>query len=505
MRSKKTIWNILTSLVLQVVILLSGFIVRKIIIQVYGSEVNGLISSITQFLAYITLLESGIGPVIKATLYKPISDKNDEEINNILFASEKFFKKIAKIFLVYLILLAFIYPLIIGEQIGYWYTFSLVIIIAISTFAEYYFGMTYKLLLQADQKAYIVSLIQIGGYVLNLLMVVILANNNCNVHILKLVTSGIYVLRPILQNLIIKKIYKFNLKNADKNYKLKQKWDGLAQHIAAVIHTNTDIVILTFASTLSEVSIYSVYATVTNGLRMIVQSFNEGIESMFGNMLAMNEKNNLRNKFGIYEVIFFSVITILYSCALILITPFVKVYTINISDINYCNLIFGYLLVIGEFIWAIRQPYNNLIKSAGHFKETRIGAWLEAGINIVISIALVKIYGLIGIAIGTAVAMLIRTVEFIYYTNKYILERKIIYSIKKIGIMIIEIILIIFISKYMQFAEYDSYISWIVNAISVFICSSTVIVIINLLLYKEERNFIILKLKNLFRRNNENN
>ena len=97
MREKKAIINILTSLVLQFVVLLSGFIVRKIIIQVYGSDVNGLIASITQFLGYITLLESGIGPVIKAALYKPISSKNKEEIKNILFSSEKFFRKIAKI------------------------------------------------------------------------------------------------------------------------------------------------------------------------------------------------------------------------------------------------------------------------------------------------------------------------------------------------------------------------------------------------------------------------
>ena len=116
MRGKKAILNVLSSLVLQIVVLLSGFIVRKIIIQVYGSDINGLISSITQFLGYITLLESGVGPVIKSALYKPIANKNNEEISNILFSSEKFFKKIAKIFIVYLLGLAFIYPVIVANQ-----------------------------------------------------------------------------------------------------------------------------------------------------------------------------------------------------------------------------------------------------------------------------------------------------------------------------------------------------------------------------------------------------
>lgn len=57
-RGKKVVLNIITSLLLQVIILICGFIVPKLIITNFGSDVNGLISSITQFLAYISLLES---------------------------------------------------------------------------------------------------------------------------------------------------------------------------------------------------------------------------------------------------------------------------------------------------------------------------------------------------------------------------------------------------------------------------------------------------------------
>ena len=56
MRSKKAILNIISSLMLQITILICGFIVPKVIITNFGSNVNGLVSSITQFLAYITLL-----------------------------------------------------------------------------------------------------------------------------------------------------------------------------------------------------------------------------------------------------------------------------------------------------------------------------------------------------------------------------------------------------------------------------------------------------------------
>ena len=82
MRSKKAVYNIISTLILQIITIIYGFIVPKIIITSFGSNVNGLVSSITQFLAYITLLESGVGPVIKASLYKPLANKDKQEISN---------------------------------------------------------------------------------------------------------------------------------------------------------------------------------------------------------------------------------------------------------------------------------------------------------------------------------------------------------------------------------------------------------------------------------------
>ena len=115
MRSKKAIYNVVSSLALQFVIILYGFIVPKIIITNFGSDVNGLVSSITQFLAYITLLESGFGPVVKSVLYKPIAEKNKLEIENILKTAENFFRKIAFIFILYIILLCIVYPIMINQ------------------------------------------------------------------------------------------------------------------------------------------------------------------------------------------------------------------------------------------------------------------------------------------------------------------------------------------------------------------------------------------------------
>ena len=74
-RKKKIKLNIVTNIILRVAMALYTFVVARIIIGEYGSEMNGLVSSITNFLAYITLFESGFGPVVKSLLFKPIAKK----------------------------------------------------------------------------------------------------------------------------------------------------------------------------------------------------------------------------------------------------------------------------------------------------------------------------------------------------------------------------------------------------------------------------------------------
>ena len=486
MRSKKAIINIISSLLLQVVMVISNLIVPIFIIKSFGSNVNGLVTSITQFLAYITLLESGFGPVVKSILYKPIANKNREEIKKILKASERFFRIISYIFIAYIVVLCIGLPLIVSKEFNSFYTLSLVVIISISTFAEYYFGMTYKLYLQAEQRTYVTSFIQIGTTILNTIMIVILIYFGQSIQVVKLASAIIFIARPILQNIYVKKKFNINLNDTKSDYKIKQKWDGLAQHIAAVIHNNTDVVVLTLFTNTVEVSVYSVYLLIVNGIKSVIQAFTGGVDASFGDMIAKGEKEILNRSFKNYELFYFTIATIIFSVTLIMILPFIRVYTQGITDADYYRPVFAFLIVLAEFMWTIRLPYSSITLAAGHFKETMKGAWLESIINIVLSVLLVFKFGIIGVAIGTLVAMAIRTVEFVYHTNKYILERKQIESIIRFLVISVQIIVIILLSKLLPVYEFTNYFIWIKYACIVSVLVMLIVVPINALLYKNE-------------------
>lgn len=486
MRLKKAMYNIITNLILQIVTIIYGFVLPKIIISNFGSGVNGLVSSITQFLSYIVLLESGFGPVVKSILYKPLADKDKTKIESILKSTEVFFRRIAIIFVLYIAFLCFFYPMLVNHDFESFYTISLIIIIAIGIFAEYFFGMTYRLFLQADQKMYILSILQIITYILSVILILILAKFGASIHLIKLSTSIIFVIRPLFQNYYVKKKYNLNLKNVKEKYKIKQKWDGLAQHIAGVIHANTDITLITFFCPLVEVSVYSVYYLVVRGIKSLIQSFSNGIDASFGDMIVREEYKNLNDKFHLYEILYLAITSIVFISSIILITPFVTIYTSGVTDVKYDRPLFGFLIVLSEYIAMIRVPYVNLTYSAGHFKETKIGAWLECIINILISIVLIMKLGIIGVAIGTIVAMLFRTIEFVYHASKYILKRRVFVAFKLISLLVIKTVIAIFVSHYIPYLEYTSYINWIINSIMVVISTTVIVMLFDLIIYKKE-------------------
>ena len=259
MRAKKMLRNMIMSLFLQVVTIACGLILPRFIISHYGSSTNGLIASITQFLAYISLIDAGIGQVVKAVLYKPIANKDKDKIERILKSSQKFLNKIVIVFVIYLVALCIFYPMLVNGEFSVPFTVSLIIIISLSTSAEYLFGMTYRLYLQAKQRAYVVSIIQIATLILNTIVSVIMINMGASIQAVKLFSAAVFILRPIIQSAYVKKKYKIDFRKNNGEYTLKQRWDGLVQHIAYVIHENTDVVVLTVFSTTAEISVYTVY------------------------------------------------------------------------------------------------------------------------------------------------------------------------------------------------------------------------------------------------------
>ena len=145
-----------------------------------------------------------------------------------------------------------------------------------------------------------------------------------------------------------------------------------------------------------------------------------GIAHTVGQAYAKKNWKELNQKLDIYEYIVLILVFFLFTVTALLITPFVQLYTKDIVDTDYNQPLFGFLLVLAEALYLIKLPHLNLAYSANKFKEITVPAYIEAMLNIMISVALVKWIGLIGVTIGTIVGMTYRMVFHVYYTSKIV-------------------------------------------------------------------------------------
>lgn len=484
MRKKRLVLNTMASLINQVVVALCGLILPRAILAAYGSEVNGLLSSITQFLGLIAFMELGVGAVVQSAMYRPLADGDDTQLSRIMISARTFFKRIAIFFLGYVIILALCFPYVINKKFEFIYTFSLICVISISSFAEYYFGIVNQLLLNADQKAYVHLTLRSATHILNIVFCVILIQCGYSIQIVKLTTSLLFMIRPLVQWQYVKKNYRINYGIEVTGEPIKQKWNGLAQHLAAIILDKTDVVVLTVFSTLSNVSIYSVYYLVVNNLRQLIVSGTMGVQALLGNLLAKGELKKLNEFFDSVEVVSHFAITFLFTVCGCLLIPFVSVYTKGISDANYVVPVFSVLITLANAFYSFRNSYNMVIKAAGHYKETQWSAIAEAIINITLSLVLVVRFGLIGVAIGTLVAMLYRTVYLVVYLSKHILHRGICSFVKNLCVDAFIVVLSV-VCFGMISHPVSNYLELFVLAIQMSFACGFIGVVVNMLMYKE--------------------
>ena len=91
------------------------------------------------------------------------------------------------------------------------------------------------------------------------------------------------------------------------------------------------------------------------------------------------------------------------------------------------------------------------------FKETNKGAWIEAILNVSLSISLVFKYGIVGVAIGTIVSTLYRTLEIMYFSSKYILRISFMRIIKKLLLIILQIVVIYLIVNNINYGDINKF------------------------------------------------
>lgn len=423
MKKKIVVYNLIISMTTQLITLILGLVLPRLILLTWGSEYNGLLSSVTNILRYLTLLEAGFNTATLQALYKTVAENDNEQTSVVVRTSQHYYHKISFVYMAIVLLVAVIYPIMIDSTISYWEIFWIIVLQGAVGVINFAFRASYQQLLNAEGKYYVISLITLMTTVLTYGAKIIAVKVFDNVITMQVMSVVVIFLQIIVYAIYFNKRYYWINKNAKRNESLlKNRKYYFTQQIAGLIFNSTDTFVLSIFCGLKVASVYAVYNLVYTALAQII-SLIRGSTSFVLGQSYHKDKSLFQKVYDSYSAMQSMVGGIMASISIVLIISFVKIYTKGITDIDYLDFIAAFLFSLNLMLECSRGASLASANIAGKAPETTWRYVLEAMINLISSLVFVQFIGMKGVLLGTSLAGIYRTTDSILYTNRHVLQR----------------------------------------------------------------------------------
>ena len=488
MRTNKAIKNAFFSVVYQIVMVVCGLITPRLILSTFGSAYNGVISSANQFLEMISFLTLGIAGATRVALYRPLAEEDITAVSRIIKSNKRYMHKVGLAIIAYTLLLCIIYPLVSHNNLSHAESAILIATVSVGVFSQYYFGASNQTLLSADQSGYIYYIVQSVASIANTAVAAILIKLGFNIFVVKLGSAVVFLISPIILNLVVQKKYSLIRDCEPDDSAIKNRGAVAFHSIANIVHDDTDLIVLTLFADAKLISVYSVYQLIAGKIRKILLMLTNGLEGAFGNMWVKKEIKAFERNFRFFEYMIFAFTSIVFSSVLVLIIPFIELYTKGVNDINYIRPGFAALTVVTEAMYCVRHPYLILVQATGNYEATKKDALLEALINIALSLILVNFIGINGVMIGTLVANTFRTVRYAFFISGHIIPGSIQLSARRFLWFIVNsgITVLLQLLLFGAMPAANSWGNWVLKGFAGVGIAGAVTVLMSYLFYRQE-------------------
>jgi hypothetical protein len=474
-RSRNSFWNAVSAVTMTLVNGLLGIVVTRLIIEYYGSDFNGINSTANQIVNVLLVLEGGFTLASNVALFAPLTQKDYRLMNGILAATKSKFKKIALLFCVNGIIVSVVYALAVNSELNREFIATVVIMTVVPQAFNLYYATVYRVLLQTQQKEYVINLITaltIGlGHIANIVMILrggpmwMVRTNTMIFALINSCLIGAYVKR---KNSFL------NLKEEPRKDLILGTGDVMAQKITGVIYNSAPIIFLSISPSCGTLlaSVYAVYNNVFTMLKSLLHGFIDAPRLSFGQLLTERKRADIWPSFAQYEYLaFLSVFTLLTSC-FVLILPFISLYTKGINDVNYYDSTIALLMVLITVIEMIHIPSGHLINMAGEFrisKNFQVISCIALIILMTIGGLLWGVYGMLAAILIVAILLAVLEMGYvhcIFFEKKMGELLKLLLPLVIVGIIasFLELRIPLNIKSYTNFIVYG-FLALIVNGI----------------------------------------
>lgn len=426
-RTKKTMVNTAFSIASQLLAVVLSFALRTAFIRILGAQYTGVSSVFATILTMLSLSELGFGTAVATALYKPLRENDQESIRQLMDFYKKAYRLVALfVFSAGMLCIPFLGYLIhdvpdIKENITVIY-----VLYIIRTAASYL--MIYKTtLLRADQKLYVVKkyemICETIRYLVEIAVLII-----CHEYLLYLV---IEVVSIIVQNYIV-------TKKAEKEYpyafqKPKEKLSkemvisllkdvkGLSVFkLSGTIGNSIDTILISGYINTSTVAVVGNYTLIKSHINKILLQFFSAVIPSIGNLAT---ENNAEKQESVFNRLFYVSFLIVNFCSVSMYVLFKPFITVWIGSEYVLGNEIAFIIAFDFFLYILLQAIASFRTANGLFVKGQYRPLFTAILNVILSILLIRRYGIFGTIAATVVARFLTQWYDPYLLYKHIFNK----------------------------------------------------------------------------------
>lgn len=448
MRTALTLKNTYWGIISQFIILLIGFVSRKIFLVTLDPTYLGLSSLLTNVISLISLAELGISSAIIYHLYKPIANGDKLKITQLMNLYKDAYRIIAlTVFIIGVSFIPFLNTIVKDQSFSTEYIQLIFCLYLFDAVISYFYSYKRSIIF-ADQKNYIVVINDTVFRVLTGItnIVVLLITHDFVFYLLST------IILKFLNNLVISKIAdskypyingKDKIGKEDRRNIFVNIRDIFVNKISWTVTSATDNIIMSVFFNLSTIGLVSNYSLVISSLQSFVSKILDSTQAGIGDLLVRESNTHIYIVLKRLNLLAFLISS---SCSIglaITINPLISIWIGDQYLIEYGPIL---VLILNFFFIVLRSPLWQMMAVSGLFRQERNIAIIGTVSNLLISLILVEIIGLIGIFLGTLISIIIQIILKIpLFLNNFLSISSIDYFkdlVKFIGLFIFEFFIV---------------------------------------------------------------
>lgn len=408
-RTEYSFKNATVAFASRIVSLLFAYGARVVFVHVLNSTYTGAYGLLTNIIGTFTLSSLGIDAALVFMLYAPIADEDERRQRILIKAYNKIHLAVGAVVASIALVMYLVMP-VISEETTLLPDYNLIYWLFAGNIIMGYVFSYKPMIFIAKQRNYVNDLFESGMLIMQYIVqsVVLIITRSY------LLFTLVYFLAIVIKNIAatkfaereypyIKKLSKDPLPKEDKKLIGKNLWAILVQKFGVKLINYTDTILLSNVFGIGSIARFSSCSLILVSVTQLLEKTLSSVTGSIGNLGVTTDKKRVEKVFNASLLLtcFLSGIIALClyeSLGLFVELSFGKEYV-------YSNAITA-VLCINFYFNGIRSVTNVYRNSLGLFWRDRYRAIIEAVANVIFSIVAIKLFGEIGIFLGTTASVL---------------------------------------------------------------------------------------------------